>query len=57
MDFILYLNSSLYMSGQKGEGGNEIVVERKWVFATNSDFLIPISLQPYVVDTSYFKLS
>ena len=27
-----------------------------WVFATNFDFLIPISLQPNVVDLGYFKL-
>ena len=27
-----------------------------WVFATNSDFLIPISLQPNIVDLRYFKL-
>ena len=31
--------------------------QRNWVFATNSDFLIPISLQPAVVDLSYFRLS
>ena len=29
---------------------------RNWVFATNSDFLITISLQPNVVDLRYFKL-
>ena len=27
-----------------------------WVFATNSDFLITISLEPNVVDLRYFKL-
>ena len=31
--------------------------QRNWVLATNSDFLIPISLQPAVVDLSYFRLS
>ena len=30
--------------------------QRSWVFDTNSDFLIPISLQPNVVDLRYFKL-
>ena len=30
--------------------------ERNWVFATNSDFLIPISLQFNVVDLRHFKL-
>ncbi len=29
---------------------------RNWVFATNSDFLITISLKPNVVDLRYFKL-
>ena len=29
---------------------------RNWVFATNSDFLIPISLKPNVVNLWYFKL-
>jgi len=27
-----------------------------WVFATNSDFLITISLEPNVADLGYFKL-
>ena len=31
-------------------------VQRNWVFATNSDFLIPISLEPNVIDLRYFKL-
>ena len=30
--------------------------ERNWVFATNSDFIITISLEPNVVDLRYFKL-
>jgi len=30
--------------------------ERNWVFATNSEFLIPISLEPNVVNLWYFKL-
>ena len=30
--------------------------QRNWVFATNSDFLITISLEPNVVDLNYFKL-
>ena len=30
--------------------------QKSWVFDTNSDFLIPISLQPNVVDLRYFKL-
>ena len=29
---------------------------RNWVFGTNSDFIITISLQPNVVDLRYFKL-
>ena len=29
---------------------------RNWVFATNSDFLISISLEPNVADLRYFKL-
>ena len=33
-----------------------IQLERNWVFATNSDFLITISLEPNVVDSRYFKL-
>ena len=33
-----------------------VSAERNWVFVTNSDFLIPISLQPNVVDLRYFKL-
>ena len=32
------------------------VVLRNWVFATNSDFLIPISLDSNVVNLWYFKL-
>ena len=32
------------------------VNERKWVFTTNSDFIIHISLQPVGVNLSYFKL-
>ena len=31
-------------------------VKWNWVFATNSSFLIPISLQPYGVNLWYFKL-
>ena len=31
-------------------------VQRNWVFATNYDFQIPISLRPNVVDLRYFKL-
>ena len=31
-------------------------LERNWVFATNSDCLIPISLHPNVVNFRYFKL-
>ena len=30
--------------------------QRNWVFATNFDFLIPISLQPNDIDLRYFKL-
>ena len=33
-----------------------LILKRNWVFATNSDFLIPIYLQPNVVDLRYFKL-
>ena len=31
-------------------------LQRHWVFATNSDFLIPISLKTNVVDLRYYKL-
>ena len=31
------------------------ILERIWVFATNSDFSIPISLKSDVVDLPYFK--
>ena len=31
-------------------------LQNKRVFATNFDFLIPISLQSYVIDLRYFKL-
>ena len=33
-----------------------LVKQRNCVFATNSDFLIPISLEPNVVDLRDFKL-
>ena len=35
---------------------NENFRQRNWVFATNSDFLITISLEPNVTDLRYFKL-
>ena len=31
-------------------------MEKDWDFATNSDFLIPISLFPDALDLKYFKL-
>ena len=31
------------------------IEQRNWVFATNSDFLITISLEPNVVDLRYFE--
>ena len=34
----------------------QIVVQRNWVFATNSNFLSPISLQSDRVNLWYFKL-
>ena len=36
---------------------HQIYLLRNWVFATNYDLLIPISLQAKVVDLKYFKLS
>jgi len=30
--------------------------QRNWVLATNSDFLIPISFEPYIINLWYFKL-
>ena len=30
--------------------------QKSWVLATNSDFLIPISFEPYFVNLWYFKL-
>ena len=35
---------------------NDNFRQRNWVFATNSDFLITISLEPNVTDLRYFKL-
>ena len=35
----------------------EWTMKRNWVFATNSNFLIPISLQPDGVGLWYFKLT
>ena len=35
---------------------NLIIKQRNWVFATNSDFLITLSLEPNVADLRYFKL-
>ena len=32
------------------------MLQRNWVFATNSDFLITISLEPNVADLKYLKL-
>ena len=32
------------------------IIERNWFFDTSSNFLNPISLQPYVVDLSFFKV-
>ena len=32
-----------------------MVIDRYWAFATNSNFLIPMSLKPNVVDLIYFK--
>ena len=44
--------------GLKGIAVNQACewTERNWIFATNSDFLITISLKPNVVDLRYFKL-
>ena len=33
------------------------LIQRNRVVVTNSDFLIPISLQPNVVDLKYFNLN
>ena len=33
----------------------KIIMQRNWVFATNSNFLIPISMQPDVANLWYFK--
>ena len=33
-----------------------VFLERNWVFATNSNFLIPTYLQPDYVNFRYFKL-
>ena len=32
------------------------IMRRKWIFATNSDVIILISLQPDVEDLGYFKI-
>ena len=34
-----------------------VIGKRNWVFATNSDYLIPISLKTNGVDLRYFKLN
>jgi len=34
----------------------QLGLERSWVLATSSDFLIPLSFEPYVVNLWYFKL-
>ena len=31
-------------------------IQRNWVFATNSEFIMPISLEPNVVNLWYLKL-
>ena len=34
----------------------EKIQQRNWVFSTSSEFIIPISLEPNVVNLWYFKL-
>ena len=43
---------ALFDSGSEAS----LIFERNWVFATNSNFLIPISLQSDGVNLYYFKL-
>ena len=45
----------MFVSNKRQIGGINRV-QRNWVFATNSDFLITISLEPNVEDPRYFKL-
>ena len=34
----------------------ELIPQRNWVFDTNSDFIITLSLEPNVADLRYFKI-
>ena len=46
---VVILNNSSLENTAEGEG------QRNWVFATNSYFIIPISLQSNVIDLRYLK--
>ena len=48
---INYVESKQYTNENIGKW------KRYWVFYTNSDFLIPITLQPNCIDLRYFQLS
>ena len=47
---IIYLTATVFEIIRKLSS-----IKRNWLFATNSDFLIPISLEPYVVNLWYFN--
>ena len=51
MDFLFTFVLSQYVNKNM-----QIYWQRNWVFATNSDFIINISLEPNVADLRYFKL-
>ena len=53
---IFNLTDRLMDHEEERSQGTFFSAKRNWVVATNSDFLIPISLVPNVVDLSYFKL-
>ena len=50
-----YVTINILQLVREERGGGAVDTERNWVFATNSDFIIPISLQPNVVDLRHLK--
>ena len=53
INFVLELKTEIILSYSLNMS---FIANKNWFFATNSDFLIPKSLQPNVVDPWYFKL-
>ena len=50
------MNISLIRRPQVDDVTSSVNEQRNWVFDTNSDFLITISLEPNLADLRYFKL-